>query len=62
LLAAKDMVGNFKPDIDSRVANRMITAALGIRRSSATSSRTKSTQKAQPRKAPSPPRKDAWDD
>lgn len=57
-LAAKELVGSFKPEIDSRVANRMISAALGIRRTS----NTPKTQKTKPRKAPSPPRTDAWDD
>jgi hypothetical protein len=56
-LVAKELVESFKPDLDSRVANRMITAALGIRRTS-TTPRTQQTQA----RRPSPPRVDAWDD
>mmetsp|Transcript_8752 Transcript_8752/g.9270 ORF Transcript_8752/g.9270 Transcript_8752/m.9270 type:complete len:111 (-) Transcript_8752:50-382(-) len=64
-LAAKEIFQNIKPDIDSRVANRMITAALGLRRSSASSSlstsRVRPTQKTRPREAPIQ-KKDSWDD
>jgi hypothetical protein len=63
---AKELVKSFKPEIDSRVANRMITAALGLRRPAAVSGSTTTatrTQRAKPApRAPSPPRADAWDD
>jgi hypothetical protein len=60
--AARELVASFKPEIDSRVANRMITAALGLRRPAAAAApaRTQRTKPAQ--RAPSPPRTDAWDD
>jgi hypothetical protein len=60
--AARELVASFKPEIDSRVANRMITAALGLRRPAAAAAPAR-TQRTKPvQRAPSPPRTDAWDD
>jgi hypothetical protein len=60
---SSEMLESIKPERDTRVANRMIGAALGIaipRRAATTGSAAAGPQKKS--RASSPPKQDAWDD